>query len=55
MKAEGDKSIVTWMAGCYRGYPDNDPLENPNDATAISAITGLYKAGLDNLKAEMEK
>ncbi|CZF77922.1 SRPBCC family protein [Grimontia marina] len=55
VKAEGDKSVVTWKAGFYRGYPNNDPPENLNDATAISAITGLYKAGLDNLKAEMEK
>ncbi|AMG31148.1 SRPBCC family protein [Grimontia hollisae] len=55
VKPEGDKSVVTWNAGFYRGYPNNDPPENLNDAAAIAAISGLYKAGLDNLKTEMEK
>ncbi|WP_394211011.1 SRPBCC family protein [Enterovibrio calviensis] len=55
VKADGDNSMVTWKAGFYRGDPNNDPPENLNDATAISAITGLYKAGLGNLKKVMEQ
>ncbi|KXF79722.1 SRPBCC family protein [Enterovibrio coralii] len=52
--ADGDKSIVTWKAGFYRGYPNNDPPEDLNDKAAIEAITGLYQLGLRNLKALME-
>ncbi|MDD1792789.1 SRPBCC family protein [Enterovibrio makurazakiensis] len=55
VKADGDKSIVTWKAGFYRGDPNNDPPENLNDETAIGAIVGLYKVGLENLKVIMEQ
>nr|WP_283131335.1 SRPBCC family protein [Enterovibrio norvegicus] len=55
VKADGDKSIVTWKAGFYRGDPNNNPPENLNDETAIGAIVGLYKAGLENLKVIMEQ
>ncbi|MDD1784104.1 SRPBCC family protein [Enterovibrio sp. ZSDZ35] len=51
---DGDKSIVTWKAGFYRGDPNNNPPENLNDKAAIEAITGLYQLGLRNLKALME-
>nr|WP_269809231.1 SRPBCC family protein [Enterovibrio nigricans] len=51
---DGDKSVVTWKAGFYRGDPNNDPPENLNDKAAIEAISGLYQLGLRNLKALME-
>lgn len=47
-------STVTWKGAFYRGYPNNDPPEDLNDATAIAAVTGLYKAGLAHLKQTME-
>ncbi|MEO1205332.1 MAG: SRPBCC family protein [Pseudomonadota bacterium] len=48
------KTVVTWRGAFYRGYPNNDPPENLNDAAAIKAVTGIYKAGLSALKASME-
>lgn len=44
-------STVEWRGAFYRGYPNNDPPENLNDEAAVSAVTGVYKAGLDALAA----
>jgi len=54
VKADGDKSIVTWKGAFYRGYPNNDPPEELNDEAAVAAVTGLYQAGLSHLKETME-
>lgn len=55
VKPLGDgKSQVEWRGAFYRGYPNNDPPENLNDAAAIKAVTAVYRAGLDHLKAELE-
>jgi hypothetical protein len=48
-------SVVTWKGAFYRGYPNNDPPPDMNDQAAVDAVTGVYKAGLDNLKALVEK
>lgn len=48
------KSRVVWKGAFYRGFPSNDPPPNLNDDAAIQAVTGVYRAGLDALKAEME-
>lgn len=46
-----DKSSkVEWRGAFYRGYPNNDPPPELNDDAAIKAVTGVYEAGLDNLK-----
>ncbi len=45
-------SVVEWRGAFYRGFPNNDPPENLNDAAAVAAVTGVYRAGLDALKAE---
>ncbi|AXS39417.1 SRPBCC family protein [Breoghania sp. L-A4] len=45
---------VEWRGAFYRGYPNNDPPENLNDAAAIAAVTAVYRGGLDALKAELE-
>ncbi|MEO1280842.1 MAG: SRPBCC family protein [Pseudomonadota bacterium] len=50
----GGKTLVTWRGAFYRGYPNNDPPENLNDAAAIKAVTGIYQAGLTALKASLE-
>lgn len=47
----GDKgSLVVWRGAFYRAYPNNDPPPDKNDEAAIKAVTGIYKAGLENLK-----
>lgn len=48
-------SLVEWRGAFYRGYPNNDPPPDKNDEAAIAAVTGIYKAGLGNLKAVVEK
>jgi len=48
-------SEVTWKGAFYRGYPNNDPPPELNDQAAVDAITGVYQAGLANLKALAEQ
>ncbi len=55
VKADGDKSVVEWRGAFYRGYPNNDPPPDQNDEAAVKAVTGVYQAGLANLKAIAEK
>lgn len=42
-------ALIEWRGAFYRGYPNNDPPENLNDAAAVAAVTGVYQAGLDAL------
>lgn len=51
---DGKKSEVEWRGAFYRGYPNNDPPPELNDEAAINAVTGLYKAGLESLKKQIE-
>ncbi len=55
VKADGDKSTVTWWGAFYRGYPNNDPPAELTDEAAIKAVNELYQAGLANLKDKVEK
>lgn len=50
VKANGDNSVVTWKGAFYRGYPNNDPPPELNEEAAITAVTGVYQAGLSSLK-----
>ena len=50
----GGKSKVTWKGAFYRGYMNNDPPEDLNDAAAIKAVKGVYRGGLDQLKKDLE-
>jgi len=52
--ADGGRSRVEWRGAFYRGYPNNDPPPELNDEAAIKAVTGVYKAGLEALKKELE-
>lgn len=52
--ADGGKSVVEWRGAFYRGYPNNDPPPDRNDEAALKAVTGVYRAGLANLKKLME-
>lgn len=44
------KSTLTWKGAFYRGFMNNDPPEDLNEAAAIKAVTGVYEAGLANVK-----
>ncbi len=46
---------VEWRAAFYRGYPLNDPPPELNDAASVKAVTGVLRAGLDNIKAIAER
>ena len=48
-------TVVTWKAGYYRAYMNNNPPEEMNEEAANSAVTGVLQAGLKNLKALAEK
>lgn len=51
---EGNKSTVEWKGAFYRGFVNNDPPPELNDEAAVAAVTGVYKSGLDALKAKLE-
>ena len=55
VRADGNKTHVEWRGAFYRGYPNNDPPPEQNDEAALAAVTGVYKTGLENLKAVAEK
>ncbi len=52
---EGGTTVVEWRGAFYRKYMNNDPPKGEDDEAALSAITGVYRSGLENLKAIMEK
>ena len=54
VSGEGAKSTVEWKGAFYRGFVNNDPPPELNDEAAVNAVTGVYKAGLDALKAKLE-
>jgi hypothetical protein len=54
--ADGDtKCKVEWRGAFYRGFPNNDPPPELNEEAAVKAVGDVYRAGLNALKAEMEK
>ena len=56
VEPDGDgKSKVSWSGAFYRGYMNNDPPPELNDEASQKAVRGLYRTGLDALKAQVEK
>ena len=55
LEGDGAKTKMTWRGAFYRGYMNNDPPPELNDEAAKKAVLGLYKAGLENVKAKAEK
>jgi carbon monoxide dehydrogenase subunit G len=55
LEAQGEATVVTWKAGYYRAYLNNKPPEEMNEEAANTAVKGIFKAGLDNLKSLAEK
>lgn len=49
----GGKSVVEWKGAFYRGFMNNDPPPELSDEAAVKAVTGVYKAGLEALKAKL--
>ena len=52
--ADGGKSVVTWKGAFYRGFMNNDPPPDMDDAASQAAVEKIYKAGLANLKKKVE-
>lgn len=48
-------STVKWRSGFYRAYMKNEPPPELSDEAARTAVTGVYEAGLDSIKAMAEK
>jgi mxaD protein len=48
------KSVVTWSGDFRRKDTGANPADNANDKTATDTITGVYQAGLQNLKKMLE-
>jgi len=55
VEAKGDTSVVSWKAGYYRAYMNNNPPEEMNEEAANSAVEVVLRTGLENLKALAEK
>jgi len=49
VKAKGRKSEVKWVATYYRGYVNNNPPEELNEAAADAAVTAVLTEGLVDL------
>lgn len=47
-------SEVTWKAGFYRGYMNNNPPPELTEEVAVEAVSGLYQKSLGNLKKIVE-
>ncbi len=41
---------MTWSGHFKRKNLGDNPADNENDKTAVDTISGVYQAGLDNLK-----
>ena len=54
VKKKGNSSVVTWVATYYRGYMNNNPPVELNEATADEQVTAVLKAGLTNLLHKFE-
>jgi len=48
-------STIEWRAAFYRGYMLNDPPPELNDAASVKVVTGVLRAGLDNIKVLAER
>lgn len=51
---EDGTSTLQWRGGFYRAYPNNNPPAELNDEAAVTAVTGVYDAGLAGIKALVE-
>lgn len=54
VKAEGSGSKVSWQARGYRADTGNEPPPGMDDESAVKALRGLMRPGLDSLKSGLE-
>ncbi len=54
VKKKGNSTVVTWIATYYRGYMNNNPPEELNEAAADKAVTEVLKTGLTSLLHKFE-
>ncbi len=52
---KGGNSVVTWKAGYYRAYTNNNPPAEMNEEAANTAVKKTFTEGLENLKKLAEK
>ncbi len=45
-------SRVEWRSAFYRGFPNNDPPPELNEAAAVRAVTGFCQPALDGLRTK---
>lgn len=55
LKAVDGKTVVTWRSTFKRKDPGKAPAAGQDDDSAKAAIAGVFKAGLENLKALSER
>lgn len=55
VEAKGDTSVVSWKAGYYRAYTNNNPPAEMNEEAANAAVNAILKTGLISLKTLAEK
>jgi mxaD protein len=55
VEGQGARTVVSWKAAYYRAYMNNNPPPEMNEEAANTAITGILKSGLTNLKTLAEK
>lgn len=55
VSAEGpSRAVVEWRGDFYAVTPDIEPPAEHNDEATVKIITGVYQAGLINLKKQLE-
>ncbi|KAF3981445.1 MAG: SRPBCC family protein [Methylococcales symbiont of Hymedesmia sp. n. MRB-2018] len=54
VKEKAGKSVVTWVATYYRGYLNNEPPVELNEAAADAAVTAVLTDGLSSLLQKFE-
>lgn len=52
---KGGSTEVSWKAGYYRAYMNNNPPEEMNEEAANTAVNAVLETGLINLKKLAEK
>ncbi len=54
VKNKDGQAEVTWKAAFYRAFLNNEPPPEMNEEAGKAAVSGVFKAGLENLKTMAE-
>ncbi len=54
VKDKDGKAEVKWKSAFYRAFLNNEPPAEMNEDAGITAVTSVFKAGLENLKSIAE-